>query len=253
MKRAFCMLLAAIFCAAALFPVSAYAADYEPGDTDMRISVDDTSWYVFTRDNILNNAELEELGITYEAMYDILHNNEAYMDAILLYEDGDYVELFVRKRALDSGIANLSNYENEEVLELAKELAKKYGAEEYSVYEGQYKFTRLEYFDSNYGYYICEYVTVVNRDNYTLTFQTPSPFTDWEYDEIQRIVDSIRFDVDTTIREEKPASFLDGIVVKTITGAVIGGITGLVIALAGKKKNPHKNDSPAPADTAEKD
>lgn len=250
MKRALCVFLAAMICAAALFPVFAYAADYKLGDTDISICVDDTSWYVFTRDNIHNNAELEELGITYEAMYDILHNNEAYMDAILLYEDGEYVELFVRKRALDSGIANLSNYENKEVLELAEELAKKYGAEEYSVYEGQYKFTRLEYFDSNYDYYICEYVTVVNRDNYTLTFQTPSPFTDWEYDEIQRIVDSIRFDVDTTIREEKPASFLDGVIGKTVGGAVIGGIVGLVIALVGKKKNSRKNGNTVPVDTA---
>jgi hypothetical protein len=165
-------------------PITTYAETYNLGGTDMSISVDDTMWYVFTRDNIKNNSELEELGITYEAMYEILHNNEAYMDAILYYEDGEIVEFFVRKRALDTGIANLSNYKDSEVLELAKELAKKQGASTYSVYENQYKFAKLEYVDSNLGYYICEFVTCVNKDNYTFTFQSTSQFTDEEYAEI---------------------------------------------------------------------
>ena len=142
MKRTMSILLSVILCFSALLPITTYAETYNLGGTDMSISVDDTTWYVFTRDNIKNNSELEELGITYAAMYDILHNNEAYMDAILYYENGEYTELFVRKRALDTGIANLSNYKDSEVLELAKELAKKQGAEKYSVYESQYKFAR---------------------------------------------------------------------------------------------------------------
>ena len=180
----------------------------------MSISVDDTVWYVFTRDNIKNNSELDELGISYDAMYDILHNNEAYMDAILYYEDGEYVELFVRKRALDTGIANLSNYKNSEVLELATELAKKQSAEKYSVYESQYKYARLEYIDS--GYYLCEFYTVINKDNYTITFQSTSPFTDEEYAEIENIVDSVKFDVDTSIKEKKSKSIAESVVEKFV-------------------------------------
>ena len=236
MKRTMCILLSVIICFSALFPITTYAETYNLGGTDMSISVDDTVWYVFTRDNIKNNSELEELGITYEAMYEILHNNEAYMDAILYYEGGEYTELFVRKRALDTGIANLSNYKNSEVLELAKELAKKQGAEKYSVYESQYKFARSEYIDSNYGYYICEYVTIVNKDNYTLTFQSTSQFTDEEYAEIENIVDSVKFDVDTSIKEKKTSSFAESVLEKTIGGAVIGGIVGAIIAITNKKK-----------------
>ena len=200
----------------------------------MSISVDDTVWYVFTRDNIKNNSELEELGITYEAMYEILHNNEAYMDAILYYENGEYTELFVRKRALDTGIANLSNYKDSEVLELAKELAKKQGANTYSVYENQYKFAKLEYTDS--GYYLCEFYTVVNKDNYTFTFQSTSQFTDEEYAEIENIVDSVKFDIDTSIKEKKSSSIAESVIEKTISGAVIGGVGGAVIAITNKKK-----------------
>ena len=231
MKRTVSILLSVILCFSALLPITTYAEMYNLGGTDMSISVDDTVWYVFTRDNIKNNSELEELGITYEAMYDILHNNEAYMDAILYYEDGEFVEFFVRKRALDTGIANLSNYKDSKVLELAKELAKKQGASTYSVYENQYKFAKMEYIDSNYGYYICEYVTCVNKDNYTFTFQSTSQFTDEEYAEIENIVDSIKFDVDTSIKEKKSTSIAESVIEKTIGGAVIGGVVGAVIAI----------------------
>ena len=236
MKRIMSVLLSAILCVSAFLPITTYAETYNLGGTDMSISVDDTVWYVFTRDNIKNNSELDELGITYEAMYDILHNNEAYMDAILYYENGEYTELFVRKRALDTGITNLSNYKDSEVLELAKELAKKQGANTYSVYENQYKFAKLGYVDSNLGYYICEFVTCVNKDNYTFTFQSTSQFTDEEYAEIENIVDSVKFDIDTSIKEKKSSSIAESVIEKTIGGAVIGGVVGAVIAITNKKK-----------------
>ena len=252
MKRTISVLLSVGLFLVSFLPITTYAKTYNLGGTDMSISVDDTVWYVFTRDNIKNNSELEELGITYDTMHDILHNNEAYMDAILYYEDGEYVELFVRKRALDTGIANLSNYKNSEVLELAKELAKKQGAETYSVYENQHKFARLEYTDS--GYYLCEFYTVVNKDNYTFTFQSTSQFTDEEYAEIENIVDSVEFDVDTSIKEKKTSSIAESILEKTIGGAVIGGVVGAIIAIINKKKKKgNETDNASVADKAEMD
>ena len=236
MKRSICIIMTLIFCLIVFMPISVYAETYHLGGTDMSIQVDDSSWYVFTRDNIKNNLELDELEISYDSMHDILYNNEAYMDAILLYDDGEYVELFVRKRTLDSGIVNLSNYNNEEVLEMAEGLAKKQNADDYSVYENQYKFAKLEYIDSNLGYYICEYVTCVNKDNYNFTFQSTTQFSDSEYDEMESIIDSIQFDVDTTLKEPKTTSFWDNVITKTIGGAVIGGVVGAIIAIANKKK-----------------
>ncbi len=252
MRRKICMLLSVILCAFAVCPLTAFAKTYHLGDTDMHLRVDDTTWYVFTRDNLENNPELAELGISYDTMHSILYENEAYMDACLIYDDSDYVELFVRKRAIDSGIANLSNYEDKVVLELAEGLAKRQNAEEYSVYESQYKFAKLEYVDSALDYYICEFVTVVNKDNYTLTFQSPTPFTDSEYGEIKRIVDSASFDVDPTIQEEKTSSFWENVLTGTIIGAVCGGIAGAVVALVSKnKKKNRENDGSFPVDPVE--
>lgn len=240
MKRAICILMTVIICMMGCMPGLVYAETYHPGETDLHIQVDDSTWYVFTRDNIKDNPELDELGLTYDTMYDIFYDNEAYMDAILFYDDGNYVELLVRKRTLDTGIVNLSNYEESDVLELAKELAKKQGAETYSVYENQYKFAQLEYIDSNLGYHIYEFVTCVNKDNYTFTFQSPSPYVDAEYDEIKTVIDSIRFDVDLSLKEPEPPSFWGTVLITTVGGAIIGGIAGAVIALISKKK---KNDS----------
>ena len=225
-----------IICLMLFMPMSVYAEMYYLGGTDMSIRVDDSSWYVFTRDNIKNNSELDELGMSYDEMYDILYDNEAYMDAFLLYEDGEFVELLVRKRKLDADIVNLSNYKNSEVLKLAKELANKQGGDTYSIYENQYKFAKMEYIDSNFGYYICEFVTVVNNDNYTFTFQSSSQFTDWEYEEIDNIMDSIRFDIDSSLKEPKSTSFWDGVIEKAIGGAILGGIASVIAIIANKKK-----------------
>ena len=118
MKRSVFSFLAILLCVVLCLSTTASAKTYNLGETDMSVSVDDTTWYVFTRENIMNNPELDELGIDYQTMYSILHNNEAYMDAILYYEDGQYIELIVRKRTLDTGITNLSGYDDEFVLEL---------------------------------------------------------------------------------------------------------------------------------------
>ncbi len=250
MKRNVCMVLAVMVCIFSVFSVTVYAESYDLSNTDMSITLNDARWYVFTRDNIENNAELEELGISYESMNNILQENSAYMDAILYYNDGNYIEFFVRKTAIDSDVANLSNYKNDKVQELAKELGKKQGAEDYSIYENEYKFVKLNYIDSKLGYHICEYVTVVNKDSYTFTFQATSEFTDAEYEEIEDIIDSIVFDIDSTIKE-KGTSFFDSVIGKTILGAAGGAIVGLVIAVLGKKRKKRNETQNVSPDNAE--
>ena len=247
MKRNFFLILSVILCVALFLPVTTYAQAYRMSDTDMTITVNDTEWYVFTRDNIKDNPELAELGVSYEDMHSILYDNEAYMDAILFYEDGGYIEFFVRKRPLDTGLVNLSNYKESDVLTFAKTIANQQNTENYCVYENNYKFAKLEYFDATYNYHVCEYITVVNKDDYTLTFQSETAFTEWEYEEIKRIVDSIQFDVDTSLKEKTGSISL---IPRVIGGGVAGGIAGLIIGLKNKKKK--KTETPAASvDTAE--
>ena len=203
----------------------------------MSISIDDTSWYVFTRDNIKNNSELSSLGISYDEMYKILYDNKAYMDAFIIYEDGDFIEFFIRKNAVaSSGPANLSNYSDDFVLDVAKGLAENQGTNNYSVYKTQYKFGKLEYFDNNSSYYIYEFYTIINKEAYTFTFQSTSALTTAERKEIEQIINSIKFTIDSTIKEPETSSIWDGIIVKAMSGAILGGAIGLGSFLFRKKK-----------------
>jgi len=229
-------LLALALCLAAILPFSVSAQTYRVEGTDLSITVDDTVWYVFTRDNIANNPELDELGLTYEYMDSSFRENEAYLDAILFYDSGEFLELLGRKTVWETEVVNMSNYPYDEVLDAAELLAEKQGVETYSVYENRYKFIYLEFFDDSANYYINTYFTVVNGEGYSFVFQAPAPFTDWEYEEMERIIDSIEFDVDPNLKEPKKDSFLDNVLSKTVAGAITGGIAGGIIAVTNKKK-----------------
>lgn len=95
-----------------LVPIVGDATTFELKNIDMNITIDESEWYVFTPDNILDNPELEDLGLTYEYMYESFQNNQAYLDAVLFFYDSeDYIELFVRRVALED-IRNLTNYDD---------------------------------------------------------------------------------------------------------------------------------------------
>lgn len=240
---------AAVFCCLCFLCVGAVSAtEFSLGETDMSLTINDDLWYVFTRNNVAGNPELEELGLTEEQANDIFLENMAYMDAVLYYDDGSFLEVFVRKTSPDNGPANLSNYEDSEVQEFAEALAEGRGREaaEHSVYKTQYKFACLEYQETLSGndYYILEYCTIVNRESYTITAQSFAPFTEWERAEIESMINSIRFDVDTTLTEPKQNSFSENVLKGTIIGAISGGLVGGVAALIAKKKK--KAAQPAP-------
>ena len=233
----------AVLCIAVLLPLTALATNFTLSGTDLQITVDETYWYVFTRDNIRNNPELDELGLTYEQMNEIFQENYAYMDALLLYDDGDFVEMFVRKKAVEGGMANLSNYSDADVLSVGKILGEKTGSSNYRVYQSQYKFVRLESTDA--GFYLCEFYTVVNGEGYTITFQSLTAFSDAEYAEMETIINSICFNVDPTLKEpveNSDASYT--IVTRTIAGAAAGGAVGLVVGLVKKKKKAAEQTQP---------
>ena len=232
-------LVAVLVCLMLPLQILVGAQKYQMEDTDIHITVDDTMWYVFTRDNLQDNPELEELGLTQEQMLESMQEYDAYMDALLIYDDGQFMELFVMKKAVDTGIVNLSNYDEDHVMELAEELAKKHGADRYSTYESRYKFAKTEFYDEELALYVCQYVTIVNKEIYTIKFQSEAMFSDWEHEQMQAIVNSIQFDVDTTLKEEIQES---STWIRVIIGGVAGGIVGLIVALINQKRKKKAED-----------
>ncbi len=240
MKKKLLSFVAAVLSCLLFMTTTSYARYYSIEDTDISININNDRWYVFTRDNIKNNSEMADLGISYDYMYNNMYNNKIYVDALLLYNDGEYVELFVRKTSIEN-IVNLSYYDDDKVFSLAEALANKRDVEKYSIYKSQYKFMKLEY--SDLGYYICEYVTVVNGENYTLTFQSTKPYTDSEYSEIKEIVDSVRFVIDQSMKEKNDSSWVEGALDEFIGGAVVAVIvSGFSLLVAKNKKEKGNND-----------
>lgn len=241
MKRRIFILASIILCLLLCSPLSAFAESYSPSDTDITIEFDKSQWYVFTRDNIKDNPELEELGTNYDNAYKALYDNNAYVDALLFYEDGTFIELFVRMKKADTFVANLSNYDNEEVMKYSKELAKLVNTQTYSVYEALHKYAYMEYEDTSLNQYLLQYTTVVNKDIYSISIQSANPFDDSQKELFRSILDSVTFDVDPSIKEDSSGNDKDYSFVwkGALKGAVAGGVGGLIvslIAIASKKK-----------------
>lgn len=243
MKRIVAFLFCLTLCVFAVAPAAAYAETYKPADTDITVTIDDTLWYVFTRDNIENNPELAEIGATPEQLRGVFDDNNAYMDAFVYIDGRDFIELFIIKEKTDSGLANLSNYSDDEVAEFAEEISKVKDAEsvdEYSVYNNKYKFALLKYkatAPDNITYCLYEYITIVNKDVYTLKFQSPSGFDAGKAGHIKTIVDSVEFDVDETLKEDVERGVSVGkVALWAIVGAIGGGAVGGIIGLAVDRK-----------------
>lgn len=230
MKRLICLFLALLLCGSTV--ICAHGKTYTISGTDIFVDIDDSIWYVFTRDNIENNPELDELGITTAYMQELFEENWLYLDATVFLDEGDYIELFVRKKSILTKFANLSECDSEEVEEFAERLQM-----DYRVYDSGYTFILVDYTDTvslEHAMYLCEFYTVVNKESYILTFQSPTPFSEDEYEHIYSIVDSVRFTLKDT--DEGDSDSGSTILKSTVIGAAVGGISGLIGTAITKKK-----------------
>ena len=107
-------------------------------------------------------------------------------------------------------------------------------AEDYSIYENKYKFARLEY--EQESLHIYQYMTIVNKNVYSFTFQATMEYVESEYKEMDGIIDSIVFDVDTSLNENSNDSFWGSVITKALIGAAVGGAGGAIISIITKKK-----------------
>jgi len=233
----------ALLCVLVLLCVPVMARTYTVSGTDISVEIDDSQWYVFTRDNIRNNAELDELGLTYEYMNTTMRSNNIYLDAVLFFDESDYVELFVVKEKTDSSeqIANLSKQPNSRVEKLAKEAQAEGNLDFCEVYKNDYTF--LEIANSDIGLYLCSYVTVINQEMYTLKFQSTVPYTTENVEYLRQIVDSVSFDVDPAL--DPKDSFFDTVLGKALIGAAIGAVIGGVIGVISSKKKKAQKEQQA--------
>lgn len=89
---------------------------------DMTVSFDN-DWTVFTRDNIDNNQELKDIGLTTEYMEDLFNKNDIYIDAVIFNKENpsDTIEMLYAIKSTDLE-RNLHKYSEKELKEFKQQI-----------------------------------------------------------------------------------------------------------------------------------
>lgn len=159
----------------------------------MRLKMDEAFWYVFTRENIKDNPELEEIGIDYDVQARFMEENNVRMDAIVFYEDSDaYLEMFVMEKEndkfYDDSLVSDSDYED-----VAEKMAEELGFESGEMFKSNkgIRFICFELSDS--GQYVKKYIFLAEDISFTIHFESNEPFIDEEYQDMETILNSFDF------------------------------------------------------------
>lgn len=241
----------AMFALLLLFiPSFVFAESY---DVDEYLKLDfEDDWYVFTKSNIKDNKELEELGVSEEYMENLFKSSNVVVDAILFEEDNnDTKEVFVRTTEIED-LYNLNYNTDSYINEFADGFissVKEQGIEvvNSNVYKSNNNtYVYLEYSDSNLN--VIEYFTVVNGNGYAIQAQKTNSFTESEKDSFKEIIDKASFKIvkqekdDDNDKEQekennKSSNYVTNIIVGAVIGALVGALYGLIYTKIKAKKN----------------
>ena len=238
MKKVLCLLISLVL----FIPVNIDGKNVDLREINLTIDFND-DWYVFTRYNLDGNKDLETLGVTKDYMENFFNENEAYIDASPKELGTDFI---LRIKPVED-MNNLSNYPDDVVKEVAKEISKLVSSEDYKVYNnGKTKYAVVKYYDEASKYNILTYYTVVNAQGYTFQIQKQSDITQTDETNMKTIMDSATFNVLDKYKNEsedvqkeldnvgKKDFNIKNILIYAGVGALIGVIS---ILISNKKKN----------------
>ena len=239
MKKVLCLLISLVL----FIPVNIYGKNVDLSEINLTIDFND-DWYVFTRYNLDGNKDLETLGVTKAYMENFFNENEAYIDASPKELGTDFI---LRIKPVED-MNNLSNYPDDVVKEVAKEISKLVSSEDYKVYNnGKTKYAIVRYYDETSKYNVLAYYTVVNAQGYTFQIQKQSDITQTDETNMKTIMDSATFNVLDKYKNEsedvqkeldnvgKKDFNIKNILIYAGVGALIG-IIATVISTRNNKK-----------------
>ena len=175
-----------------LIPFSVLAESYT--FEDLTITLEDSDWIVFTKDNIDGNPAIEEQKINIDTLKDLFNNKNVYLDANIFdsVNPAENIELIVGISEANSRY-NLHNYSKRRLKNIEKESIKdytNYNLIEHDIYSNNdYKYIRLYYEDK--FVYIIDYNTVINGKTYTIKCQKGTEFNDTDKKNLEHIIDTI--------------------------------------------------------------
>ena len=175
-----------VFFVSLFMPLVGQAVSVDVPSADMSLDMPDY-WYVFTRDNIEGNAELDELGLTIDFMNELFLENDIYVDGF-----DENMEMLLYVVPVDD-VGSLPDYYDFEIADFGEELQGIVGASDYEIVNNDYKYVSVAYEDQ--GYEIVEYYTIIDNLGYTFSFQKEgADFSNTEQETISNIIDSVHFD-----------------------------------------------------------
>lgn len=212
-----------------LFPIFIFAKELEITDLNIKLEVND-NYITLTRDNLIDNRDLDKLGITTENMEQLMINNNIYFD--IIKSDISY-EIIVVVPKTNVSIKNLTNEDDLFLDNLRKELVKQTDAEISNIYKNNYNFVMVDYYDKDTGYYIVNYYTVINSRGYNFQLQKKSKITDSDKNELKEIIDSVKFKVIEEKKEEIKEEKEEFNYMNLVYGAILGLMAGVITYYIG--------------------
>jgi len=203
MNKIVCTLLALALCIALLFAINtlrtenANRTEFETEYAKIDLEFQEREWYVFTRADLYDNPELEEVWIEPELQIDFILENNIFLDGVLFYSDVEsWLEVLLSEgERIDNG--DYSALSEEELEALSDEVAAEMGAEDNGVLITRHglKFIWWEYYGEGYypeDYYIRNYYTEVGGKAYEAQFVSDASFVSDEYRRMSWIINSMR-------------------------------------------------------------
>lgn len=166
-------------------PITIFAKTYELKNSEIIISFDDENWTVATREDVRNSSLVKKYNMNYKDIESLLEKNSAYAYAI----NNDNVKKILEFFVISSEMS--FDYDDNQINEFGETLVEETGADSYTIYENDYKYIKIEYYDSNSKVYLLDYHTIVNSNYYVFKAQKNSEFNEEEKQQIKKIIDNV--------------------------------------------------------------
>lgn len=175
-----------------VFPMIVIGKTYEINGSEIVISFDQQKWDVFAQGIKQDSYLLEKYGYNDVTMKNYLKDNSMYVYAI--YNKEESFEFIVWT---DDEIVE---YEVDDYDVFGSVVANHMGTEDYQVYENNYKYIKLDYYDPTDNISYINYHIMINSRYYMFAARKENQFSETERSEIEEIIDSVVF------REKKDPS-----------------------------------------------
>lgn len=181
-----------------LFPMIVDGKTYRIKNSEVVMSFDQQKWDVFAQGIKQDSYLLDKYGYDNVTMQNYLKDNSMYAYAI--YNQGEMFELML---FTDSKIVKYEVDDNESFGQsFGPSIAKTRGVEDFQIYESNYQYVKLDYYDPSSQFYLLEYHILINSQYYVFLVRKENEFSEYEKQEIEEVIDSVEFN-----KKKEPLNF----------------------------------------------